>query len=871
MESFTVMDVGERVCDNGREDESFTVRDGVERICDNGIEDKGLGEHILEEMESFLEDIDERLIISRMVSDSVIKGMVNAVEEQAAETIARKELEVVGLKKLLHDCRVGSDDTKALWSLVHHHEPHEAATHDFSDSALENDRRIMSVDSFQIVVQEQVNQLKKEINKIRGPGSVRRISSGSDLVGLGGILQEDIPEKWIYVDKAFERLKDALDTLCRRIEVMDQPSKVWLSEWQQEQEFRSEIEWIVISNGIWSLQQEFEQKLWDLKDSESRNCFNLYKEISSLRQELDSIFKTLAVSETGQLISLGSLENTEEWCHNKRADHFHVNLSTDHLLPSSMEENGKQEDSKTNKLENLDSASLKHMSKEELITYVTKMRRNHESQVQEKTEENFRLRRELLNLKERGSSFPLKKDKEFDLLKKKLFDVISKLNNILDGNEKVHKLSENTESLSSLKDRLGFLNSENHQLKDLLADKKKEFKSLSSQLSAAEEKLSQQQLTEKNLSQTIQELEDDIGDARTEVSVIQDVYKCIWEDIAIEFRCITEELQLKNSFMQEIYEEIFKEASHSAQASSRLRIEEANMESTMLQVLLDIYHIIFKETLVNADEALKLEVAEKEKLEDEMLMLKSAMEEKDMLIQGAADSLVEEKRNMEFASKELNSLRAEIVQQHELIAENSNELDVTKGDLVAARKEIEQYKEQMHELHLNLEQKMNNLRASEEERRGLSALTQKQQEALKLIGVKERESRKQMESTINLIHKLSTMVSSFEARVNEEISRNCSRLENMSSEFRRVNYKANELKTMGAVYKQRLETRCSDLAKAEVEVDLLGDEVDTLLSLLEKIYIALDHYSPILQHYPGIIEILELVRRELSGEPRRLV
>lgn len=38
----------------------------------------------------------------------------------------------------------------------------------------------------------------------------------------------------------------------------------------------------------------------------------------------------------------------------------------------------------------------------------------------------------------------------------------------------------------------------------------------------------------------------------------------------------------------------------------------------------------------------------------------------------------------------------------------------------------------------------------------------------------------------------------------------------------------------------------------EFQVDLLGDEVDALLSLLEKIYIALDHYSPILQHYPGV-------------------
>ncbi|RDX95200.1 WPP domain-associated protein, partial [Mucuna pruriens] len=851
--------------------ESFADMEGGERIYDNGKEDESLGHDIdiVEEMDSFLGDIDEKLIVSRMVSDSVIKGMVNAVEEQAAERIAQKELEVVGLKKMLDGFRVGSDETKTLSSLVHHHEHHEAATHQFLGSVVEHDRCMMSVDSLQVAVHEQLNQLKKEVNKIRGPSSVRRISSGSDLVGLSGILQENVPEKWIYVDKAFESMKDTVDTFCRRMEVMDQLPKAPLSEWQLEQDFRSEIERMVIGNGIWGLQQKFEQKLWDLYDSESRNCFNQYKEISSLRKELDSIFKILSFSEAGHLLSHGSLENTEEWCHNKKADHFHVKLSTDHLPPSTMEENGKQEESKINKPENLDSASLKHMSKEELVTYITKMRRNHESQVQEKTEENFRLRRELLNLKERGSSFPLKKDKEFELLKRKIPDVISKLNEILVGNEKVHQFSENIESLSSLKDRLDFLQSENHQLKDTLSDKKKEFKSLSSQLSTAVEKLSQQQLTEKNLLQTIQKLEDDVGGAHTQVSVIEDVYKCLFEDIVSDFRCVTEELQLKNSFMQEIYEVIFKEASHSAQSSSGLGIDEADMESTMMQGLLDINHIIFKETLVNADEALKLEVAEKEKLKHELLVLKSVVEEKEKLIQGTADALVQEKQKMEFASEQLNSLRAEIVQQHNLIAENSKELDVTEGNLVAALKEIKQYKEQMHQLHQNLEQRTNKLRETDEERRVLCAVTQKQQEALKLIEAKERESRKQMESTINLIHKLLAMVTDFEARVNKDISRNCLRLENMRSEFHWINNKANVLKTTGLVYKQRLATRSSDLAKAEAEVDLLGDEVDTLLSLLEKIYIALDHYSPILQHYPGIIEILELVRRELSGDSRK--
>lgn len=37
-----------------------------------------------------------------------------------------------------------------------------------------------------------------------------------------------------------------------------------------------------------------------------------------------------------------------------------------------------------------------------------------------------------------------------------------------------------------------------------------------------------------------------------------------------------------------------------------------------------------------------------------------------------------------------------------------------------------------------------------------------------------------------------------------------------------------------------------------MQVDRLGDEVEDLVSILEKVYIALDHYSPVLQHYTGV-------------------
>ncbi|MED6111430.1 hypothetical protein PIB30_052223 [Stylosanthes scabra] len=841
-----------RGSENGREGDVGKENGGSEYDREN----ESLGDHILEEMESFWLDIDERLTISRMVSDSVIKGMVNAIEQQAAERISQKELEVVELRKRLGNCHVGPDL----------HESRDAGAHNLTDGVISE-----SVDTLQILVDEKLNQLKKEINKMRCPGSMRRISPGADMVGLSGILDDSVPERWIYVDEIFECLRDILDGFCLRMKFIDQLSMASLSEWQQEQEFRSEVEGLVIRNFISCLQQEFQHKLLDLYDSEGRNCFDQHKDISNLRRELNSIFKILSVSDTGHLISHGSLENGEEWCVNKRADHFHWKIATNHSSPSTLEENEKQEDPKESDPEHLDPSILQHLNRDELITHVnseiTKMKREHESQVQEMTEENFRLRRELLNLKG-GSSLSLKKDKDFDLLKKKIPNIISKLDEIRVGNEKIHQFAERFESLSSLKDRLDL---ENCQLKDMLTDKESEVKSLSSQLSTALEKLLQQQLAEKAMSQTIQELEDDIVHANAEVSIIQGVYKSLFDGIASDFRCTTEELHLKNILMEETYETMLKEAASNAYACSRFEVEDADMESAMVQGLLDINHIIFRESLADVDRALKLEAAEKEELKQEMLIVKSKVEEKEKSAQEAAHALIQEKQNMESVTERLKILRDETAQQQKTIAENNEELTVTKGHLDAASKEIELYKEQICKLHENYEQIMNERRESDEERRVLRLVTKEQQDALTLIEAKERETRRQMESTIHLIHKLFSMVTAFEARVNGDISRSCLRLDDMSSEFSRLKKKANILKTVGFVYKRRLETCNTDLEKAEAEVDLLGDEVDGLLRLLEKICIALDHYSPILKHYPGILETLELARRELNQQTRKRV
>ncbi|KAH7545496.1 hypothetical protein FEM48_Zijuj01G0100000 [Ziziphus jujuba var. spinosa] len=817
--------------------------DGCVQLSSNAKDNENLGDQLVEDWDSYWQDISDRLTISRMVSDSVIKGMVNAVSQEAAEKIAQKELEVAGMKEMLHFYHVATDDNVPLGSLALQHESKgtKVKMHcSFSEAVVEHDRMKETLSGLKNTTDEQFKKLKKDVNQIRGSSSIKKIRSSSELLGLGGILHEKESERWHEVDRTFASLKTSLDMVYKQVEEMVHSSKASLCKWQSEQEFQAEIEAMVIGNCIRSLEQEFEEKLWDkFCGDKSINLLGMMNEISSLRQELDAISKSLIISDVGQLSSHASFDS-EEWNNSKKSDHFHCKLSSNHATTSSSirEENGKHEESQTNVLENSDPHRFKDMTKEQVRSYycneMSEMKRNHESKVQEMTEKYFSLKREFL--KERWSSLPSKKDKEFDILRKRIPEVILKLDGILTGNEKIPLFDNNADSLCSLKNRLEMLPVENRRLRDFLTDKKKEIKCLESQLSDAELKISTYSSFQAKLLNRIENLED----VQLEASIGEDVFNCIVREMMGQIKCGAEDSNLEYSVMKDIFESIFKEAAHNAKPASQCQVEDADMQSVIMQGLSEfIYREAWKdaeeklnylnmkymdenETRVSYEEKLKLAVTEKQRLRQEILFF---TREKEKLAQASATAL----------------------------------------------EEIEQYKMDIGKLNQKLEQVMNELRVVDEERRKLLADLQEKQNVILLCDANEREIRKQVESVIVIVNGLFKAAEDFEWKVTDNIFYNCLRLKKLDSQSRFLIQKANILRRTGLLYKQRLDRKCSDLQKAEAEVDLLGDKVDALSSLLEKIYIALDHYSPILQHYPGIVEILKLVKRELSGESTRSV
>ncbi|KAA8519356.1 hypothetical protein F0562_013612 [Nyssa sinensis] len=876
LQGVRVVDGRVTLCGDGSEHQSSVVK-----------ESENLGVDLIDDSDLYLEEINDRLPIPRMVSDSV-----NAVEPEVAEKISAKELEVAGLRETLHFHQVGADKIELLRSPVGYQGPtstEHGLSCGFFYAFVEHDKMRGSLGSLTNAAREQIKKVKEEIDGIRGCSPVRRNSSGSELVGLGGILQENASGS---IHRTLDTLKITLDTICTRVDAMLHSAKASsLCEWQQEQDLQGELEALVIQSCIRGIQEEFEEKLWDQNapfcGSRSVNWLEKINEISSLRKDLDAILKLLSSSETGHLISHGSYD----------IDHFHRKVLTNHVSSSTSlsEENGKFVESRTGISE-----KLEHMSKEALVkhydTAITEMKRNHESELLVLAEDYYTRTREYF--KERDSSLHLRKDKEFDVLRKKIPKVILKLDNILVENEKLATLNNNTESLGSSNDRLKNLLLENGQLRESLIDKEKELKCLSSQLYDATEKMSQHSSTEVKLLKLIGNLESAVEDARIEAFINEELYKCVVREVTAQIKCDIEESVIQSIVMQEINEISFRGVTQNAEATSQCEIQDLDLEFLFMQGLCGF---IFTEAIKDAksqfsnlnmkylcenanrvslekkalerEKELILEIEEKERLKQEVLLdvLAALMKEKDKITQEASAALTKEREQFELASEEIRNLRDHASEQKTLISERNKESDLIKGELVQAIEQIEIDQIEMNKLNQKLEQSLKELKEADEERKVLLAIIQEKQNDLLLVQAKEKEQRKQMEALIVLVHGLSKALDDFECRASEGMKKNNLRLEYSGSQLSSLIQKAKIFRRIGLLYKERLERRCSDLQMAETEVDLLGDQVDELLSLLKKIYIALDHYSPILQHYPGIVEILKLVRREISGESTKSI
>ncbi|VVA99214.1 unnamed protein product [Arabis nemorensis] len=442
------------------------------------------------------------------------------------------------------------------------------------------------------------------------------------------------------------------------------------------------------------------------------------KEIAGLRRELELIYKFLSGYANVDIDETLESKNNADQLHRKIFGNIGSTSTS-----SIWDENGKHIE------------CLRHLSHEELINHfkneMNQMKREHDYRIQEVTEEYFSIKRRCLNLEKRGSFSCLKKDKEFDVLRKKIPDIISKLDKVLSEDEKSVFEGKNNAALKSQVDSLLL---ENRQLGELN----------------------------------------------------------------------------KNALEKE--------------------------------------------------QALRSEMVEKERLKEEIYWLDSLAKEKENLVQIAENALDTEKEKLEVVFQQINTLQFQIDQQTVVIQDKNKELKLVSAR--AAEKRVG-YEMEISELRQKLELARKNMKITENEK-------VKFELKLSLTEAEQKRLKHQFVSTFLSLATWSQGFDYLECVLAEKMKKTNSRLESMQSQLSDLLDEVDELKARESMYKQQMEKKTCDLHTAEAEVDLLGDDIEFHLDLLAKIYIALDHYSLILKHYPGIIEILKLVRRELRGESRRL-
>lgn len=724
---------------------------------------------ILDDLDTMMEDIDTRLRIARMVSDSVIKGVVSAVEQEADEKIRAKEMEVA--------CLLGN----ACFEDV-----------------------VVKRDELKECVTDEFKRLRKCIQGVKGGCNIKQNGSCREMVGLGSSFNGEY-ENGVGLEKCVDNLEMMMNNMSKLVDSVLLVSKTSINELEKEEELKGGVE-------------EFQEA-----GSENIDLAEKLSKISDLRSELESFTKLLPSNDSGHLISHSSFD----------VENAHPNPLRSELS-SKWEENWESTESKPGIPDSFEANKFTHLTKEEVVQFfdnrIRDIRREHEAEMHELTDKYINLKGKYLS-ERRSYVLP---NKDFEVLKRKIPEVVSKLNSILFESDEFFKKGESVASVNALL-------RENRQLSDTLAVKTDEVKRLMSQPFAVSEK---NDISLETDTSVIEELNSKIQDMKAEselnIAAMHDVYEVLLGEARSTCTSAIEDAHMESLYMQDLLEIVFKEA---------LTYQERKFENLHKEYLTATEKLVSLEKKATEMEAERiLEAEEREKLRNEVQQLRNLVEKETL------------------AKDELNDLRKQASWQETLMSKTNKELEELSDKLSKAQTKLLSDSMEIHSLNQKLALAMEEIKVLTDSKNMVLALSEEKQSFMSLIEAKEKEHRKQMEAIVVLVDELSTKFVEFECRVSRDVVSNNTRLANSRSELSSLIKAADVLKTTGIIYKQKLERKCSDLQMAEDEVDLLGDEVETLLGLLEKIYIALDHYSPVLQHYPGVMEILELVRRELSGE-----
>ncbi|XP_015695273.1 WPP domain-associated protein isoform X2 [Oryza brachyantha] len=637
------------------------------------------------------------------------------------------------------------------------------------------------VDLMTLKVEQHLNKLKEDIRFLKGDNLVH----DSDANDSSPMTCQH--RKLVEIDEGFNGLKLLLVVVFRQIKEMLSLFSASIHDLRWEHEMQLEVTSIMIGDCIRSLKDELERKLYEqssIVNTLKKNWKETVFQCGAIREELIDIANMLLPSDEESDIFNSRHEILGNWSNRWKYNFFGKKTGEERTLAS----NDKNVSSATQKSvcpgevisEKSDFRHLTGMNREEMIKYfrfeISKLKRLHELSLQEKTEELFKFKRE-------KASLALKHDPEFDSLRKKVPEIISRVDIII-SNTRTAPTGCNTDEVleerSRLTSRIDSLYYANQNLRGLLAEKMRDIKDLSRQISDTSRKMSLQLSLEEQLSRQLYKIKGDY-----------------------------EDLNIQNTIRDELYQ-------------------------TFTQKMFDDYGNSLKGTALNFQARVtSLEAALLEK-------------EKQLCLANEENQRLKDKLSIQEKGHGIRDNQ----EDSELIKQENEEMilrDIEMESHISPRRS-----------HANSEQN-----AEYEEFIKLKQSLKIATTALKEVESKEldynvvlgkNEQEKQLDCILVSITDLSKEFMEIKHIMSVDMEGSEKRSEILSDQCNHMVQQALVLTKKGLWYKQMLDTRRSELQKAETEVDVLGNKVNTLINLVQKIYVTLENYSPVFQQYPGLLD-----------------
>nr|CAB3479868.1 unnamed protein product [Digitaria exilis] len=497
-----------------------------------------------------------------------------------------------------------------------------------------------------------------------------------------------------------------------------------------------------------------------------------YDEFYSLREQLDTISKSLLSSEWG---FLGSHSESSEDVSKQRS--------------KEKSRNGVAKKIWSEEEVFADPKLLKHMGNDALIAYLNKsmneMKRQHDSVVHEQTEEIFKLKRELLR-KEGSNPSHLRNNKELEHMRKKIEEVLSKLDVLLLENKRTFVRSK-ADTFPGQHDKSNAVDSDVIQLQSGANDNEEPW--------CIPTQASHFASVKADLKKHIVKLESDIEDASIAATIREDVEKIVikeyFSEMEIRLHGYEMELDMKHEVCSVVQNEAIARAMFDSMLSKcKEKKDCAEEESKQKQKIERLKRIVDSFTEV---------VREKEEFVSQIGL--RAMEAR-------VGSLCHE----------IDFLRDKVGKQDSYISEKNTEFDIIVGRLEQAQQHVQNNDSILSELNGRFRTVSASLKKLEKQNQVLHTIIEEKEKRLTSAVSKDKEFKEFMDSIVKPLRDFEKFMMDQQTIVADKIQHSESRLCVLKEQCKHLVKEGNLLRKKALRYKEISDTRGTNLQKAELEV-----------------------------------------------------